>query len=258
MHFSTVKSALLATALLATGVFSASSATAADELVVRVGTEPSFAPFEFMDEKSKRLTGFDVDLINAVANAAGFKADISTMPFDGLIPAILTGSLDAGISAFTITEDRKKKVAFSEPYIDAGLGIVIRADKKDEIHGPEDLEGRKLCGQIGTSGAMYSEKVKGATVTQFNSASETYLELRKGGCEAIVNDRPVHAYYMATATPDDVILLDGYITAESYGIVMSKNNKQLQELVANGMKKIKADGTYKQIYDKWFCDSASK
>ncbi len=255
MHLKTVKSAILASALFASGIFSSSQA-AADELVVRVGTEPSFAPFEFMDEKTKHLTGFDIELINAIANAAGFSVEISTMPFDGLIPAILTGSLDAGISAFTITEDRKKRVAFSEPYIDAGLGIAIRADKKNEIHGPEDLEGRKLCGQIGTSGAMYSEKVKGATVTQFNSASETYLELRKGGCDAIVNDRPVHAFYMATATPDDVILLDGYITAESYGIVMNKNNKQLQELVATGMKKIKADGTYKQIYDKWFADTA--
>ncbi len=252
MH-NTLKQTLLASAL--TVLAFSSTQSFADDLVVRVGTEPSFAPFEFMDEKTKTLTGFDIDLINAIAEASGFKTEISTMPFDGLIPAILTGSLDVGISAFTITDERRKHVAFSAPYIDAGLGIVIRSTLKNEIKGVNDLQGRKLCGQIGTSGAMYSEKIKDAEVTQFNSASETYLELRKGGCDAIVNDRPVHAYYMATAKPDDLILLDGYITAESYGIVMNKNNTELQELVKRGFDKIKADGTYQQIYDKWFKDN---
>ncbi len=256
MHNASLKKTMLASVL--TVLAFSSTQSFAGDLVVRVGTEPSFAPFEFMDEKTKTLTGFDIDLINAIADASGFKTEISTMPFDGLIPAILTGSLDVGISAFTITDERRKRVAFSAPYIDAGLGIVIRSALKNEIKGVNDLQGRKLCGQIGTSGAMYSEKIKDAQVTQFNSASETYLELRKGGCDAIINDRPVHAYYMATAKPDDVILLDGYISAESYGIVMNKNNTELQELVNRGFDKIKEDGTYQQIYDKWFKNNDEK
>ena len=179
------------------------------------------------------------------------------MPFDALIPAILTGSLDAGISAFTITDERKKRLSFSLPYIDAGLGIMINNKFKDTILSADDLKGRKLCAQIGTSGAMYSSKVPNAQVTQFNSASETYLELRKGGCDAIVNDRPVHAYYMSTVMPDNVSLLDGYISSESYGIVVNKSNRELLTLIDDGLKKIKEDGTYDKIYKKWF-ESKSK
>lgn len=220
--------------------------------LVRVGTEPSFAPFEFMDESSKELTGFDIDLIKAIAKAEDFDVEISTMPFDALIPAILTHTLDAGISAFTITDERKRRVNFSEPYIEAGLGIAISNKYKDEIKSVDDLKGRKICAQIGTSGALYSSQIPNAQVTQFNSAAETYLELRKGGCEAIVNDRPVHAFYMATVIPDDVTLLDGYISNESYGIVVGKDNTALLQLIDNGMKRIHEDGTYDALWKKWF------
>ena len=220
--------------------------------VIRVGTEPSFAPFEFMDEHTKALTGFDIDLINAIAKVEGFDVEITTMPFDALIPAILTHTLDAGISAFTITEERKLRVSFSDPYIEAGLGIVVSNKYKNEIKSVENLKGRKICAQIGTSGALYSSQIPSAQVTQFNSAAETYLELKKGGCEAIVNDRPVHAYYMATVKPDDVTLLDGYISNESYGIVVGKDNQDLLLSINNGMKKIHDDGTYDTLWKKWF------
>lgn len=253
MKKTSIKNALLT----AVGILFISSHQVNAQNVIRIGTEPSFAPFEFMDEQTKNLTGFDVDLINAIADAENFKVEISTMPFDALIPAILTGSLDAGISAFTITDERKKRLSFSLPYIDAGLGIMINNKFKDTILSADDLKGRKLCAQIGTSGAMYSSKVPNAQVTQFNSASETYLELRKGGCDAIVNDRPVHAYYMSTVIPDNVSLLDGYISSESYGIVVNKSNRELLTLIDDGLKKIKEDGTYDKIYKKWF-ESKSK
>lgn len=247
-----IKTAITALSLAAAAL--SCTAAFADGKLVRVGTEPSYAPFEFMDESTKELTGFDVELIKAVADAAGFEVEITTMPFDGLIPAILTGSLDVGISAFTITDERKKRVAFSEPYIKAGLGVVVRKDVSDQIRSAQDLQGHKLCGQIGTSGAMYSSEIKDVDLTQFNSAAEAYLELRKGGCDAIVHDRPVHAYYMATVQPDDVVLLDSYVSEEEYGIVMDKRNDEVQKLVNDGMAKIKADGTYQKIYDKWFAD----
>lgn len=226
---------------------------AAAERTVRVGTEPSFAPFEFMDENTKELTGFDIDLINAIGKAAGFKVEMNSMPFDGLIPAILTGSLDAGISAFTITEDRAKRVAFSDPYCNAGLCVIIRNEFKGKINSVDDLVGRTICGQIGTSGALYANsQIKDAQVTQFNSAPEAFLELNKGGCDALINDRPVLEYYMATTSDSDLTLLPDYITAEQYGIVMNKNDKELIELVKKGFDSIKADGTYKAIYTKWF------
>ena len=231
-------------------VFYASGACAEESL--RVGVEASFAPFEFIDEKTGDLNGFDIELIKAIGKAEGYSVELRSMQFDGLIPAILTGQLDAAISAFTITDERKKKVDFSEPYYKSGLGIMIRAADKDTIKGATDLKGKTLCAKIGTSGAAYAEKVEGAKVVQFNTTPETYMELRNGSCVAVINDRPVNAYYIATAAPGDLVSLPDYITAEDYGIVMPKGSEKMNKIISEGLAKIKADGTFQAISEKYF------
>lgn len=97
-----VKSAILSVAVLS------AANSFADDNVLRVATEPSFAPFEFMDQKTSELVGFDVDIINAVAEVEGYKTNISSMPFDGQIPAVVTNQIDVAISGFTITDERKR------------------------------------------------------------------------------------------------------------------------------------------------------
>lgn len=241
-----VKSAILSVAVLSV------ANSFADDNVLRVATEPSFAPFEFMDQKTSELIGFDVDIINAVAEVEGYKTNISSMPFDGQIPAVVTNQIDVAISGFTITDERKKIVNFSEPYNDAGLGALVRIEKKDEIKKLADLKGRSICAQIGTSGAMFAQKIEGANVTQFNTASEAFMELNKGSCDATVNDKPVLEYYLATSKNDKLFMINDKFTQEQYGIVTSKNNKELSDKIEDGLKKIKANGTYDKIYEKWF------
>ncbi len=246
-----------ASALVLAGCAAALHSAPADAagMTVNVGTEPAFAPFEYTDEKTKEFVGFDMDIIKAVGKAGGFEVKISSLPFDGIIPAVLTGTIDAAISAITITEERAKKVDFTEPYYDAGLGILINNKVKDSVKSQEDLKGRTICVQIATSGAMLASKIEGARVTQFNSAPETYIELGKGGCDAVINDFPVHAYYMATAKPGNITLLPGMITSEQYGIMMSKSKPKVQEAIRAGLAKIKSGGTYDAIYRKWFGDA---
>ena len=148
------KKAVLAASLVVT----AASTFAEDKPVLRVATEPSFAPFEFMDPNSQELVGFDIDVINAIAELEGYATDISSMPFDGQIPAIVTGQIDVAISGFTITPERAKIVNFTEPYYDAGLGALIDNKYKDQIKSLADLEGQTICAQIGTSGAMFAQR----------------------------------------------------------------------------------------------------
>ena len=105
----------------------------AEDKIMRVGAEPAYAPFEFIDEETKELTGFDIELIKAIAEVEGYKIEISTMPFDALIPALLTNNVDVILSAITITEERKKRVAFSVPYYDSGLTILINEKDKDKV-----------------------------------------------------------------------------------------------------------------------------
>ena len=85
----------------------------AEDKIMRVGAEPAYAPFEFIDEETKELTGFDIELIKAIAEVEGYKIEINTMPFDALIPALLTNNVDVILSAITITEERKKKIITS-------------------------------------------------------------------------------------------------------------------------------------------------
>ncbi len=174
------------------------ASAAAAEQVVNVGTEPAFAPFEYVNDKSKdkEIIGFDIDMINAIGQKEGFKVKLYPMQFDGLIPAVLTGTIDAAVAGITITDERKKKVDFSDPYYKAGLGIIINDKVKDTVKSAADLKGHKLCSQIGTSGAMYASKVEGATLTTFNTPPESYIELQNGGCDAAINDYPVHSYFM--------------------------------------------------------------
>lgn len=244
-----IRNTALACAL---GAFAASAFAADDAKVLRVGAEPSYAPFEFMDEQTKELTGFDIDLIAAIAEAEGYTIEITTMPFDGLIPALMTGTIDTALSAMTINEERKKRVDFSEPYYESGLSILIRAADQDKFKTVKDLEGQTICCQIGTTGSFYAAEIPGATVSNFNTAPESYLELRAGGCAAAINDRPVNDYYLNTNSSSGIVSLPDTLSAENYGIAVRKGNEEILSLINSGFDKIKANGVYEKLYTKWF------
>ena len=122
-----MKKHVLAAILGASMLFSAQAAT------LHVGTEATFAPFEFMDEQTKELTGFDMELITAVAKAMGDDVKIQNMGFDGLIPSLQTRIIDVTAAAMTITPERVKRIDFSEPYYQSGLEILVKKDNLDKV-----------------------------------------------------------------------------------------------------------------------------
>ncbi len=159
---------------------------------LRVGSETVYPPFEFLDSNSGKYVGFDIDLIDEVAKRAGFEPQILSMGLDGLIPALMSGSIDVAVFALTITlEERAAKVDFTKPCYESGLSIMARKDDAS-IKGVKDLENKVLCAEIGSSGSVFMSKIKGAKIRTFNSAGEAFLELNNKGREAIVNDKPVN------------------------------------------------------------------
>ena len=129
------------------------------ELVV--GTNPSFAPFEFTDKKDGKVMGFDIDLINALARKAGYeKVTIKSIAFDGLIPSLESGNIDVSITGMSITDARKQKVNFTDPYYESGLMAVVKKDN-EAIKGLDDLKGKTIAVQLGTTGAKYAETIEG-------------------------------------------------------------------------------------------------
>jgi len=219
--------------------------------VLKVGAETTFPPFEFQDEKSKEYTGFDIDLMKAVGKQMGYEVQIASLGFDALIPALDVGQIDVIASAMTITDERAKKVSFSNPYYKSGLSIVVKQDNTT-VQGFKDLTGKRIAVQIGTTGSEEAKKLKDAKVREFNSASEAYMELKAGGVDAVVNDLPVNQYYLAQGGAKDAKAIGEVLNSENYGIAVSKKNAELATKINKALDELKANGEYAKIYEKWF------
>jgi glutamine transport system substrate-binding protein len=252
-HFSIT--ALLITILLVVGLAGCGGKQAAST-ALHVGTEATYAPFEFQDENSKDYVGFDMDIARAIGRQLGMTVEVKNVAFDGLIPALDAGNIDMVIAAMSITDERKQKVAFSNPYYNSGLIIAVKNDNV-QIKSQADLVGKKIAVQIGTTGADFSRKVNGARVTEFNSITEAFLELNNGGVDTVVNDLPVTAEYIKKAGKD-IKMVGEVMNSEAYGIAVKKSNTELQTKINKALDELKKNGEYDKIYEKWFGQAPKK
>ena len=219
--------------------------------VLKVGTEPTFAPFEFQKEGSKEFDGFDMDLIRAIGKQMNMKVEILNMGFDALIPAINAGNIDLAIAGMSITPDRQKAVDMSDPYYVAGLVVVVGKDNT-AVKSVNDLNNKGIAVQIGTTGAERAAKVPGAKVKNFNTNAEVFLELKNKGVEAVIIDKPVAEYFLATGGGKDFAKIVGdTMEAESYGISLKKNSPLTKE-INKALLDLKKNGEYDKLYAKWF------
>lgn len=220
-----------------------------DKPVLTVAVEPVFPPFEFKAPNGD-FQGFDIDLIRAVGEAGGFGIRFQSIPFDGIIPALQAGTADAAVAAMTITEARSQAVAFSRPYFKAGLAIAVR-DGTEGVTTLDDLKGKAIAVQLGTTGAKAASAVPGAKIRTFDAAVLALQELKNGNVDAVVNDLPVTLYAIKTGNLQGIKIVGQLLTEEFYGIPLPLNSPNLQRVDA-GLTTILQNGTYAQIYQKWF------
>ncbi|WP_033171386.1 basic amino acid ABC transporter substrate-binding protein [Selenomonas sp. ND2010] len=233
------------------GSSNTSSSSSSEAKVLKVGSSIDFAPFEFQDESQKEYQGFDMDLIRAIAKEMGYEVEIQNLGFDGLIPALQGKNIDVIISGMTINDERKQNVLFSDPYYQSGLTMVVRNDEK-AITKFADLKGKKVAVQIGTTSEAEVKKIEGVEVKVLNTPADCFMELKAGGVDAVVNDRPVNDYFITKNGAQGVKALEERLTAEDYGIAIGKDNKELQEKINAALKKLKENGEYDKIFAKWF------
>lgn len=240
----------LATSLAA--LMLAGSAFAADAW--RVSTEGTFPPFEFYNSQTGEVQGFEVDLVKAMAQKMGKDLQLSTMSFDAIIPAILSGSIDTGAAGFSITPERAKRVLFSTPFYRSGLTIVVPKKNAANIADFKDLEGKRISVQLGTTSMAYAKKIKGAKVTTFNSAGDAILDMLAGNSDAVINDKPVTDYILAKNEnlASQTLHLKPIATADLFAMVTAKNNDKLKAEMDAALKALKEDGTYNKLHNKWF------
>ena len=219
--------------------------------VLKVGMDAAYPPFGSQDIKTKEYVGFDVDIIKAIGKEEGFDVNIQNLAFDGLIPALKTNNIDVAINDITITEDRAKSVDFSKRYYIAGLGVVVKKDNTT-IKTAKDLEGKRLGVSIGSTGEEAARKIAKAQVKVFNQLNEAFLELKNNGVDAVINDIPTNEYYANTTGRNDVKTIEVALTTEDLGIAVKKDNKELLAKINSGLAKIKKNGEFTKIYQKWF------
>ena len=244
--------AILAVAsMMVAGCGGGGDKAANDKKVLRVGTEPTFAPFEFQKEGSKSYDGFDMDLARAIGKQMGCEVEIVSMGFDALIPALNSGNIDMVAAGMSINEERKNAVTFSDPYYTSGLIILVNKDNND-VKSIKDLEGKRIACQIGTTGEKTARSVAGAKVTAFNTNDEAVMELKNKGVDAIINDSPVVGYYLAQGGNKTMKTVGDVMEAEQYGLAVKKGNDKLAKDVNKALLDLKKNGVYDKLYQTWF------
>jgi arginine/lysine/histidine/glutamine transport system substrate-binding/permease protein len=194
--------------------------------------------------------GFDIDLMKAIGEKAGYEVQFESLPFDGLIPSLQAGTIDAAISGMTITEERAQTVDFSRPYFRAGLAIAV-PESDTETKSLDDLQGKTIAVQIGTTGAEQASAIPDAKISTFDSAPLALQELANGNADAVINDAPVTLDAIATGNIPGVKVIGELVTEEFYGIALPKDSENLEAL-NTALSELLSDGTYAEIYEKWF------
>lgn len=216
--------------------------------VLIVGTEPTFPPFEFTEDNKD--VGFDIDLMQAISDKIGYKMEVKNLGFDALIPALKSGQIDIIAAGMDATEERKKQVDFTDVYFNGGYTLVVRKDNTD-ITGYESLAGKTVGAQVGSRAAFYA-KEHGATVKEFDTNSQGWMELEAGTCDAVSIDSAVAMYYLKQGGDQKLKLVGEPIKDRNVAMAISKDKPELRDKVNNALKELKEDGTYANLYKKWF------
>ena len=218
-----------------------------------VGTGSTYRPFGFLSPDNKHI-GFDVDIISAVAEAAGFKINIVSTPFGALIPGLNNGDRDIAISAMTITPQRMEAVDFSAPYQIAHLVVLAGATAPET--NIADFKNRRVGVGLGQTADTAISELFGKTspnIRRFENTPLLVEELLQGGIDAAVGDVSVMGYYLKTNPDRKLRMLTDSRFKESYiGIAVKKGNKELLAKINGGLRKVIDSGKYAQIYRKWF------
>ncbi len=217
---------------------------------ITVASDIAYRPFEFT--RDGEPVGFDIDLMNEIGERANLKVEFQNVTFDGIIPGLTSGLYDAAISAMTITEERAQQVDFSDPYFNADQSLLVKAGS--DIQSTNDLADKTVGVQLGTTGAMEAQNLANedqvGNVRTFDTVEDAFTALENGQVDAVINDFPVSADRVKTSG-GALKIVQTIPTGEQYGIAFPKDSEYL-EPVNEALREIKEDGTYAEIYKKWF------
>lgn len=221
------------------------------EKTVVIAHDATWPPMEFMDA-NKNIVGYSVDYMRAVAKEAGFATEHKSVAWDGIFAGLATGKYDMIASSVSITEERKKKFDFSTPYFEVMQGVVVRNESTAVSN--DDLKGKKVGGQIGTTGIFLMEKI-GVETKKYDEIGLAIEALYTGRLDAVVCDDAIAFDYVLRnekyAGKMKVAFVVKAPEPEYYGFVVKKGNKELLDLINKGIAAVKSKGIEDKLRAKW-------
>jgi polar amino acid transport system substrate-binding protein len=212
-----------------------------------------YEPMEFEDpDAPSGYSGFDIDLVQAIADGADRELEVKVTGFDGIFAALDAEQCDAVVSSVTITEERKENMDFSEPYFDSNQSLMVLEENEATYATLADLAGKNIGVQSGTTGEEYAQSntPDGATITALPGSADLFAALESGTIDAVLQDYPINAY---RATQNDkVVLTERIVTDEQYGMAVRTGDTETLTLLNDGLATAKEDGTYEELYRKYF------
>ena len=217
-----------------------------------VATDATWPPMEFINE-DQEIVGFDIDLMNAIAEAGGFEVEFQNTAWDGIFAGLANRDYDAVISSVTITEERQRTMDFSVPYINAGQVLIVRQDAPAGWQSLEDLQGESVGAQIGTTGAIEVGEVDGVDLRTYDELGLAVEDLAQGRIAGVVADTPIAAdFALQNENYSSVLQIVGEpFTEEFYGVAVRGGNDEVLELINEGLEVVLNDGTIEELQDTW-------
>ena len=224
-------------------------AAAAEKFIV--ASDCTWPPMEMLDA-NKQPEGFSTDYLRAMGKAAGFEVEVRNIAWDGIFGGVATGQYDIVASSVTITPERQQQFDFSAPYYEVVQAVVLPAGKS--IKTLADLKGKKVGGQIGTTGVFVIRKA-GVTVDlkEYDDVGLAIQDMLGGRLDAVICDDPVALYYVNKKADTAGKLNLSFKTEEKeyYGFTVRKGRKDLVEKLNKGIKEVKTSGVEAQLLQKW-------
>ena len=243
-------------------VFAAGTVMAKDWKLVRIGVEGAYPPFSYTTADGK-LEGFDIDIARALGKAMGVEVKLVPQDWDGIIPALLARKYDAIIASMSITEERKKKVAFTNKYYQTPAKFICKKGSMKEFDRTgvaEATAGKKIGVQRATihDNFITDNGGKGSVVKRYATQDEAYMDLKAGRVDMLLADSVAMAEgFLKKPEGQDYQFIGPNLTEKKYfgegaGIAIRKKDKDLVEMFNKAIMQIRSDGTYKTIQDKYF------
>ena len=230
----------------------ATTAVAAEKTYI-AATDPTWPPMEYVSS-DKKIIGYEIDYVNAIADAVGIKVEFKNVAWDGLFAGLDAGRFDMVASSVTITEDRQKVMDFTHPFYRVKQAVILPKDSTAKSSA--DLKGKTLGAQLGTTGYFAIQKMDDVTAKSYDEVSYAMEAAFTGRIDGVVCDEPTAASFALMREEYAKKLKIAFIIEdaeeEEYGIVVKKGNTELRELLNEGIKKVRESGVEAELQKKWF------